>query len=54
MDIKDRKRLDPVALVLKQASVIKTMALASAAFKNGTMKVIHVPESSKRKLKQAA
>lgn len=54
MDTKDRKRHDPVAMVMKQASVIKTLALTSAAIKNGTIKVIRVPGSAKRKLKQEA
>ncbi len=54
MDTKDRKHQEAAAVALKQASAIKTLALASAAFKNGTMKVIQVPEGSKRKFKQAA
>lgn len=54
MDTKDRKRHEAAATALKQASVIKTMTLVSVALKKGTMKVISVPESAKRKLKQAA
>ena len=48
------KQYDPVALVMKQASIIKTLALTSAAIKNGTITVIRVPDSAKRKLKQSA
>jgi hypothetical protein len=54
VNTKDRKRHEAAAMALKQASVIKTMTLMSVALKNGTMKVISVPESAKRKLKQAA
>jgi len=54
MDTKDRKQHEAAAIALKQASIIKTLAVASVAIKNGTMRVIAVPESAKRKLKQAA
>ncbi|WP_310613271.1 hypothetical protein [Limnohabitans sp.] len=47
MDTKNRKHHEAAAVALKQASVIKTLALASAAFKNGTMKVISPPPSNK-------
>lgn len=45
MDTKNRKRHKAVALILKQASVIKTLALATAGFKNGTIKIISPPPS---------
>ena len=54
MVTKDRKRKEAAVMALKQASIIKTMALASAAFKNGTMKVVPLPDLAKRKLKQPA
>jgi predicted nucleotide-binding protein (sugar kinase/HSP70/actin superfamily) len=54
MDSKERKRKEAAVMVLKQASVIKTMALACAAFRNGTMKVVPLPEVSKRKLNQVS
>ena len=54
MDTKKRKQHDPVMMAMKQASVIKTLAMVSAAIRNGTIEVIHVPESEKRKLKQSA
>ncbi|MBK6595416.1 MAG: hypothetical protein IPG23_23380 [Burkholderiales bacterium] len=54
MDTKDRKRKEAAVMALKQASIIKTMALASVAFRNGTMKVVPLPEVAKRKLKQSA
>ena len=53
MDTKDRKRKEAAVMALKQASIIKTMALASVAFRNGTMKVVPLPEVAKRKLKQS-
>lgn len=43
----DRKRDEAAAIALKQASVIKTLALASVAFKNGTVKVIPNPMNAK-------
>jgi hypothetical protein len=46
MDTKNRKRHKAVALILKQASVIKTLALATAGFKNGTIKIISPPRSN--------
>ena len=52
--IVDIDQHEAAATALKQASVIKTMTLMSFALKKGTMKVISVPESAKRKLKQAA
>lgn len=54
MDTKERKHKEAAVLALKQASVIKTMALASVAFKNGTMKVLPLPEVPRRKSKQPA
>ena len=54
MDTKERKQKEVAVLALKQASVIKTLALASNAFKKGTMKVLPLPEVPKRKLKQPA
>ena len=54
MDTKDRKRKEAAVMALKQASSIKPMALASVAFRNGTMKVVPLPEVAKRKLKQSA
>ena len=54
IDRKDRKQLDPVLMSMQQASISKTLALTSDAIKNGTIEVIRVPESVKRKLKQAA
>lgn len=46
MDIKNRKRNKKAAVILKHASVIKTLALATAGFKNGTIKVISTPRSN--------
>lgn len=51
MDIKNRKHHEAAAVALKQASVIKTLALASAAFKNGTMKVVSPPPNKDRKVR---
>jgi hypothetical protein len=47
MVINDRKRDEAAAIALKQASVIKTLALASVAFKNGTVRVIPNPKNAK-------
>jgi allantoicase len=40
MGDKKRKHHDTVVIALKHASVIKTLALATAGFKNGTINVI--------------
>lgn len=46
MDTKNRKRHKAVALILKQASVIKTLALATVGFKSETIKAISPPRSN--------
>ncbi|MEY2652973.1 MAG: hypothetical protein RLZZ321_2067 [Bacteroidota bacterium] len=47
---KKRRYHDTVATALKQASVIKTLAMAASGFKNGTIRVIAPPLSNlKRK-----
>ena len=49
----NRKKHDPVAIALKQASIIKTLTAAVVALENGTMRVITAPGRMKRKLKDA-
>lgn len=46
MDKKSRKQHEKAAVIMKHASVIKTLALATAGFKNGTIKVISPPRSN--------
>lgn len=46
MSSKKRKHHDAVAAALKQASVIKTLAMAASGFKNKTMRVIAPPLSN--------
>ena len=44
MDTRERRRLDTTALAMKQASVARTIAVANAAYKNGTMRTLPLPE----------
>jgi hypothetical protein len=47
MNTKNRKQHEKAAVILKHASVIKTLALATAGFKNGTIKIIAYLPSKK-------
>ena len=49
----DRKKHDPVAIALKQASIIKTLTAAVVALEKGNLRVITAPGKMKRKLKDA-
>ncbi len=50
MVTREKKRYDPVAVALKQASAIKALVSLSEAFKNGTVTVLKTPESIKQRV----
>jgi hypothetical protein len=39
----ERKHLDPTALALKQASVVRTLVIAKAAYERGVLKAVQLP-----------